>query len=58
LFNLFTFLAYANQGSVGIIDAMNNSSVFLIILAEIWFLKDRGNLSRKILSAGWPWVGF
>jgi len=50
-FNLFTFFAYKNGANVGVADAMNNSSVFLVILAEVLFLKDRTNLKRKIISA-------
>ncbi|MFC1780347.1 EamA family transporter [Patescibacteria group bacterium] len=51
LFNSFTFMAYANSGSVGAVDAMNNSSIFLVIIFEIFFLKDKSNLGRKIFGA-------
>lgn len=51
LFNAFTFLAYSRGGSVGAVDAMNNSSIFLIILLEILILKDRSNLKKKIIAS-------
>ena len=51
LFNLFTFLSYSKGGNVGIVDAMNNSSIFLIIFLEILILKDRSKLKKKIVCA-------
>jgi drug/metabolite transporter (DMT)-like permease len=57
LFNLFTFLAYSKGADVGIVDAMNNSSIFLIILIEILFLNDRTSLKRKLLCATLATVG-
>jgi drug/metabolite transporter (DMT)-like permease len=51
LFNLFTFLSYDKGGNVGIIDAMNNSSMFLVIAMEIIILKDKSSLFKKITSA-------
>ncbi len=50
-FNLFTFFAYRNGANVGIADAINNSTVFLVILLEIILLKDHSNLFKKILAA-------
>lgn len=50
-FNLFTFFSYRNGANVGIADAMNNSSIFIVILLEILLLKDRSNLVRKLVAA-------
>lgn len=57
LFNFFTFMSYKNTGNVGIVDAMNNSSIFLVILFEIFLLKDRTHLARKLVAAGVVTVG-
>jgi drug/metabolite transporter (DMT)-like permease len=51
LFNLFTFLSYSRGGNVGVVDAMNNSSVFLIIIVEVILLKDRSSLRKKIICS-------
>jgi drug/metabolite transporter (DMT)-like permease len=50
-FNSFTFFSYRYGGQVGIADAMNTSSIFLIIILEVLFLKDRTQLGKKILCA-------
>lgn len=50
-FNLFTFFAYRNGANVGVADAINNTTVFLVILLEIILLRDKNNLARKIISA-------
>jgi drug/metabolite transporter (DMT)-like permease len=50
-FNIFTFFAYRNGGSVGVVDAINNISIFLVIILEIILLKDRKNLFKKILAS-------
>lgn len=50
-FNLFTFFAYRNGANVGVADAINNTTVFFVILVEIFILKDRSHLLRKIGSA-------
>lgn len=57
LFNFFTFRAYSLGGNVGVIDAMNNSNVFIVILLEMLLLKDRTNLTRKIMAAMLVGVG-
>lgn len=57
LFNFFTFMSYKNSGNVGVVDAMNNSSIFIIILFEILLLKDRTNLMKKLISAGIVTIG-
>ncbi len=56
-FNLFTFFAYKNGANVGIADAMNNSSIFLVIGLEILLLKDKTNLTRKLLAASVALIG-
>lgn len=50
-FNLFTFFAYIKGANVGIADAINNTTIFLVILLEIFILKDKTNLWRKLLCA-------
>lgn len=52
LFNLFTFISYDEGGNVGVIDALNNAGVFLVILFEILILKDRKDLLKKFVGAG------
>lgn len=51
IFNKLTYLAYSQGGEVGRVDAINNTSLFLIILLEVFFLKDRSNLKKKLLTA-------
>jgi len=51
LFNFFTFTSYNYGGNVGVVDALNNSNVFLVIILEIFLLKDTSNLKKKILCA-------
>lgn len=51
MFNLFSFLSYSKGGNVGAVDAINNSAVFLVILAEVIILKDRHQLLRKIVAS-------
>jgi len=50
-FNLFTFFAYRNGANVGVADAINNTTVFLVILLEVLLLKDKDNFARKIIGA-------
>jgi len=49
-FNLLTFLAYENDGDVGSIDALNNASIFLILFSEYYLLKEKENVSRKLVA--------
>lgn len=51
LFNFFTFMSYSRGGDVGVVDAINNSAVLLVLLLEIILLKDRTNLFRKLLAS-------
>lgn len=51
LFNFFTFMSYSKGGNVGSIDALNNSSIFIVILLEIVILKDKSNLFKKVVCA-------
>jgi drug/metabolite transporter (DMT)-like permease len=50
-FNVFTFIAYRNGSNVGASDAINNSSIFIIILLEILLLNDKSDLRKKLLCA-------
>ncbi len=50
-YNFCTFSAYAAGGEVGRVDAINNSQVFLIILAEYFILKQKDGVIRKIATA-------
>lgn len=56
-YNLFTFNAYAANGEVGKIDAINNSQIFLIILFEFFILKDTKGIFRKLVSAAIAFTG-
>ncbi len=51
LYNFFTFAAYSVGGEVGRIDTINNSQVFLIILAEYFILKNKEGIFRKIITS-------
>lgn len=51
IFNKLTFLAYSVGGEVGKVDAVNNTSLFLIIILEIFVLKDKSNLTKKIIGS-------
>lgn len=51
LYNLATYTAYSIGGEVGRIDAINNSQVFLIILFEIFILRNSKDSLRKIICA-------
>lgn len=57
LFNKFTFLSYSRGGEVGKVDAINNASIFLIILLEIIVLKERKFLTKKIITAIISFIG-
>lgn len=51
VFNICTFFAYSVGGEVGRVDAINNTQVFLIILAEYFILKQRDGMVRKLVTA-------
>ncbi len=51
IYNLCTFIAYSLGGEVGKVDAINNSQVFLIILAEFFIFKQKDGVFRKIITA-------
>ncbi len=57
LFNLFTYLSYLYGGEVGRVDAINNTSVFLIILFEFFVLKETSSLGKKIITALIAFIG-
>jgi uncharacterized membrane protein len=50
-FNKFTYMAYNQGGEVGRVDAINNTAIFLILLFEIFILKDTKNLKKKVLAS-------
>ncbi len=51
IWNKLNFVAYTVGGEVGRIDSINNAVVFIIILLEVFLLKDKSNLHKKIISA-------
>lgn len=51
LYQKFLFKALSIGGEVGRIDVLNNTTIFLIILIEVLFLRERTNLRKKIVSA-------
>lgn len=57
VFNLCTFYAYSKGGEVGKVDAINNTQVFLIIVAEFFILKQRDNIWRKLITAFIAFIG-
>lgn len=50
-FNFFTLTAYKLGGEVGIIDAINNSQTFIIILVEYFIFKQTQGVAKKLLTA-------
>lgn len=56
-FNLFTFFAYKNGANVGVADAINNTTVFLVIVLEIILLRDRSLLLKKVMAASIATMG-
>ncbi|EFK96195.1 hypothetical protein LDC_1793 [sediment metagenome] len=57
LYNFFTFTAYTLGGEVGRVDAINNSQVFLIIMAEYFILKHKDYIFKKLLAAAIAFTG-
>lgn len=51
LFNFFTLTAYKLGGEVGVVDAINNTQIFIIILVEYFIFKHSEGLWKKIVSA-------
>jgi len=51
IFDVSSFFAYKNGAGVGVVDAMNSIAIFLVILVEILFLKDRTKLTKKFICA-------
>ena len=50
-FNLFTFTAYTYGGEVGRVDAINNTEIFLVILAEYFIFKQKKDIKIKLITA-------
>ena len=57
LYNLLIFFAYSVGGEVGKIDAINNSEIFLIVLFEYFILKQKTQLSRKLIATIFAFIG-
>ena len=57
IFNVCTFFAYSVGGEVGRVDAINNSQIFLIIIAEYFILKQRVGTIRKFSTAAIAFLG-
>jgi drug/metabolite transporter (DMT)-like permease len=57
LWNKLNFVSYTVGGEVGRIDSINSSVIFLIILLEFFILKDKSNLTKKIVSAVVAFIG-
>lgn len=57
LFNVFTQFSYINGGDVGKVDAINNSTVFGVILIELVVFKERESLRKKLLAASLAVIG-
>lgn len=50
LYNVFTFSAYRAGGDVGSVDAINNTTVFLVIAFEFFIMRHRHSLFRKLAT--------
>ncbi len=51
LYQKFLLKALSIGGEVGRIDVLNNTTIFIIILLEVFLLKERKDLKKKILAA-------
>lgn len=56
-FNKLTFMAYHLQGEVGKIDAINNASIFLVLLVEIIIFRETDHILKKLLTAIIAFIG-
>jgi drug/metabolite transporter (DMT)-like permease len=57
IFNLLTFSAYVVGGEVGKVDAINNTTVFWIILFEYFILTHAAAIKRKLAVAAVAYTG-
>ena len=51
MYQKFLFWAISIGGEVGRIDVLNNTTIFVVILLEVFLLKERKDLKRKIFAA-------
>lgn len=51
IFKKLTLTAYSVGGEIGKVDAINNTSILLIIILEILILKDRTSLKKKFFAS-------
>lgn len=51
LYQKFLLQALSIGGEVGRIDVLNNTTIFVVILLEVFLLKERKGLKKKILAA-------
>lgn len=56
-YQILTFFSYSKGGSVGVVDALNNTSLFLVIIFEIIVFKNREMLGKKLISATLVLIG-
>lgn len=57
LYQKFLLQALSIGGEVGKIDVLNNTTIFVVILLEVFLLKERKNLKKKIFAAVVATVG-
>lgn len=57
LWNKLNFVSYSIGGEVGRIDSINNSVIFIIIILEFFILKDKSNITKKIIAALIAFIG-
>lgn len=51
LYQKFLFWAISIGGEVGRIDVLNNTTIFVVILLEVFLLKERKDLKKKLMAA-------
>lgn len=56
-YNFLTFTAYTVGGEVGKVDAINNTTVFWIILFEYFILMHKVSIKRKLVAAALAYIG-
>ena len=57
LYQKFYFYAYTIGGEVGRIDVLNNTTIFIVILLEFFFLHERSDLTKKVIAASLATIG-
>lgn len=57
LYQKFYFLAYNRGGEVGRIDVLNNTTIFIVIFLEFILLKEKSDLTKKIIGAIFATIG-